>query len=674
MTLGTQAQPHGKLLDYEQFIDHQLNRTRARIKFIDVATACLILLAGFLGVLFLEVVLDHVVGLPLLFRRIVLAAGVTAASAFAAFKIVMPLARRVNGLYAAKTIEDADPVFKNSLINYLELRRNRTLIPKAVMATLESRAVTDLTHVEVDNVVNQQRLLKAVYAISGLLVVFSLYAIFSPKSIYDSTRRAFLADVSRPTNTQFVNIKPGDDRNLSEIVAGDHVTFSAHVEGVRPQKVLLHYSVDGGKFFAIRDLAPGQMYDPWHATLTNVQQSMDYYLSGGDAESRHYHLQVLAAATITEIATDLNFPDYTKVPPRINVEGGNIEAIEGTTVTVHAKTNMPARSATIDIANDTPKPMDVASDDSKSLTGGFIVTKSRTYKINFRTTGNQLNPNPVIYDIIAIPDRPPTARFVQPEKPSVAVPANVKVDLLMAGNDDHGVQDATLHVTMDNDNLVSKNVLEGRPPQPEFKVLETLDLAKLRVKPGAKLNYWLTVRDNKPSPNRFETAHQVIEVAPPVSPADKKKLEETQKNNQEQIEPTAANSAEEQPASEKAPSSETGKQADENAGSRAQENDENPQKGDNAAPGPQATGSADETNPAANGNDGANNNPPQQLAPEDQKIADKLNQALKEAESIQSGQQRKFVREQCELAVGFSWCSGIDTAGQPILHFEPGTQ
>lgn len=120
MTLGTQAQPHGKLLDYEQFIDHQLNRTRARIKFIDVATACLILLAGFLGVLFLEVVLDHVVGLPLLFRRIVLAAGVTAASAFAAFKIVMPLARRVNGLYAAKTIEDADPVFKNSLINYLE--------------------------------------------------------------------------------------------------------------------------------------------------------------------------------------------------------------------------------------------------------------------------------------------------------------------------------------------------------------------------------------------------------------------------------------------------------------------------------------------------------------------------------------------------------------------------
>src|SRR6202034_3825 len=99
--------------------------------------------------------------------------------------------------------------------------------------------------------------------ISGLLVIFSLYAVFSPKSIFDSTRRAFLADVARPTNTQFVGIKPGSDPNLATIVAGEAVTFSSHVEGIRPQKVLLHYSVDHGQFYAVRDFSPGgQMYDP----------------------------------------------------------------------------------------------------------------------------------------------------------------------------------------------------------------------------------------------------------------------------------------------------------------------------------------------------------------------------------------------------------------------------
>src|SRR5271167_3694103 len=104
MTLGTRSQPQGKLLDYEQFIDHQLNRTRARIKFIDVMTAGLILVVGFLGVLFLEVVLDHVVGLPLLVRRIILTGGLATAAAFAALKIAMPFMRRINGIYAARTI------------------------------------------------------------------------------------------------------------------------------------------------------------------------------------------------------------------------------------------------------------------------------------------------------------------------------------------------------------------------------------------------------------------------------------------------------------------------------------------------------------------------------------------------------------------------------------------
>jgi len=558
MTLGTQSQPHGKLLDYEQFIDHQLSRTRARIKFIDIMTAGLVLLVGFLGVLFLEVVLDHVVGVPLFLRRIILTGGFAAAAAYSALRIAMPLMRRINSIYAAKTIEDADPAFKNSLINYLELRRHRTLMPKAVMATLEARAVTDLTHVEVDTVVNQQRMLRAVYALSGLCVIFSLYAIFSPKSIYDSTRRAFLADVARPTNTQFVNIKPGSDPKASEVVAGDHVTFAVHVEGIRPSKVLLHYSVDDGKFFAIREFSPGeQMYAPWQVTLTNVQQSMEYFLTGGDAESSRYQLKVLPAPTILTISHDLNFPDYTNVPPQTNMEGGAVEAIEGTTVTVHATTNMEASLAHIDIANHEPAPMEVASDDPKVLTGKFNVVKSGTYKITFRTTGNQLNPNPVSYDIIAIPDRPPTARFTQPDKPSIAVPANVTVDLVMTGNDDHGVKDATLHVTMGSDKLVSKNLLEGQPPRPEFKGTEKIDLAKYHLKPGSTVNYWLTVRDNKqPASNRYETTHQLIEVVDPVSPDEKKKLEEGWKNDRAQVEPTAE-PADEETGPEKAPPAET---------------------------------------------------------------------------------------------------------------------
>src|SRR5262249_34896322 len=202
MTLGTQTQPYGKLLDYEQFIDHQLLRTRKKIKLTDITTACLVLAVSFLGILFLEVVLDHVLGMPLLLRWIILVAGFVAAFAYTAFRVVLPLVRRINAIYAAKTIEDADTSFKNSLINYLELRRQRGQLSRAVLATFESRAVNDLTQVDVEGVVNQRRLMRMAYALSAVTVVFCLYAAFTPKSILDSTRRAFLADVVRPTNTQ----------------------------------------------------------------------------------------------------------------------------------------------------------------------------------------------------------------------------------------------------------------------------------------------------------------------------------------------------------------------------------------------------------------------------------------------------------------------------------------
>ena len=77
MAIGTQTQPQGKLLDYEQFIDHQLQRTRQRIKFTDISTACLTLLVGFLAILFLEVVFDHIFGMPLWLRWTILVSGLT---------------------------------------------------------------------------------------------------------------------------------------------------------------------------------------------------------------------------------------------------------------------------------------------------------------------------------------------------------------------------------------------------------------------------------------------------------------------------------------------------------------------------------------------------------------------------------------------------------------------
>ncbi len=173
------------------------------------------------------------------------------------------------------------------------------------------------------------------------------------------------------------------------MIAGARVNFEVEVQGVRPEKVVLHHSSDGGKFYAVKDLAPGKnMYDPWQVSMSNVQQDLDYYFTGGDAESRHYRLEVKAAPTIVAITHDLKFPAYVKAEDRKGIEGGEVNAIEGTEVTVHAQANMPASHATINFGSQdlSPLEMTISSQDPTQLTGTFTVTKSGTYQVIFRTT------------------------------------------------------------------------------------------------------------------------------------------------------------------------------------------------------------------------------------------------------------------------------------------------
>ena len=275
-----------------------------------------------------------------------------------------------------------------------------------------------------------------------------------------------------------------------KVVAGSHVVFAVDVQGIRPRNVLLHFSVDGGKFFAVREFSAGRnLYDPWQVTYTNAQQSMEYYLTGGDAESERYHLEVLPAPTITSISHDLDVPDaYTKLEPRKGIEGGTFRRSKGPRSPFTPRPTCRRRPRRSIFRGQTLRQMDVDAQDSTILTGTFDVPpaeKRGSYTIKFRTTGGQLNPSPVTYDIDSIPDRPPTARFVQPDKPAIKVPANVKVDLVATGNDDHGVKSANLVVLAGD--RTSDHQGPARGPGTQARVQGRRDARPGKARPEAGL-------------------------------------------------------------------------------------------------------------------------------------------------------------------------------------------
>ena len=528
---GTQ----GRILEYAEFIEDQVARARSRIKSNDMFRASLWIVTVSIGVLFLEVILDHTLELPAMARRLVLYGGLGAGSIYAFLRIARPMLMRVNTLYAAKSIESTDSVFKNSLINYLQIRDDPNHVAPSVLAQIEARAVADLSKVNVDNVVDQSPLTRLSYALAAIVVSICLYSWITPKSLMDSARRAFLADVQRPTNTRFLNITPGDKPDAPKAVTGMPVSFTVETLGAQPESVTLFTSRDNGKTFAETVMTQGRSFaDPWEARIDRVPGELFYYMAGGDGRTKTYRLDVLPVAIVEKVALDYDFPEYAHAPRREAVEEGNVEALQGTRITLTATTNQPARSGLLDFGQRPPVPLVPVQGDQRKLTGSFLVDTDGQYSVKFNTIDGQTNPEPVLYDIRVVKDVAPTARFIRPESPTLR-PANARVPLVIEASDDFGLKEVKLHVHKGSEILQKAIDLIDPQSKEVSKILQktvALDLEPLSLKVGDKIEYWLSLRDNCDlQPNKFETPRQTIEIQDPVS---QPKREELAKNEMAQ--------------------------------------------------------------------------------------------------------------------------------------------
>ena len=520
--------PRGRILEYAEFIEDQVARARSRIKSNDMFRAILWMITVSLGVIFLEVILDHTVELPSMARRLILFGGLGTAAVYAFVRIARPMLLKVNTLYAAKSIESTDSTFKNSLINYLQIRDDADKVAPSVLAQIEARAVADLSKVNVDDVVDQSQIVRLSYALAAIVVGICLYSWITPKSLLDSARRAFLADVQRPTNTRFLNITPGDKPDAPKVMTGMPVEFSVETLGAQPEAVTLFTSRDEGKTFAETPMTVGNSFaDPWKAKIDRVPGKLFYYMAGGDGKTRTYELEVLPVAIVEKVSLDYDFPEYAQAPRREGVEEGNVEALQGTRITITAFTNQPARSGTLDFGPRPPVPLIPVQGDQKKLTGTFLVDTDGQYSVKFNTVDGQANPEPVLYDIRVVKDVAPTARFIRPESPTLR-PANARVPLVIEASDDFGLKEVKLHVHK-NGEILQKAVdlIEPNAKEVSKQIQKTvaLDLEPLSLKVGDKIEYWLTLRDNCDlQPNKFETPKQTIEIQEPVSQPKREEL------------------------------------------------------------------------------------------------------------------------------------------------------
>ncbi|VAX42549.1 hypothetical protein MNBD_PLANCTO02-1968, partial [hydrothermal vent metagenome] len=140
-------------VDFDEYIDFQLQKTRRSIKLTDMLTAGTGVIVLVLGYLLVFVVLDHWVvegGFGTLARVFMLSAILFGAIGWVVWKVAMPYLKRINPLFAARTLEVSDPQLKSSLLNFIDLAEGQREIPKHIREAMEKRAATTLAKVDVE--------------------------------------------------------------------------------------------------------------------------------------------------------------------------------------------------------------------------------------------------------------------------------------------------------------------------------------------------------------------------------------------------------------------------------------------------------------------------------------------------------------------------------------------
>jgi len=429
---------------FEVYIQKRLEHTRRQVRLVDVASG-LMLLAAASVVFFLAVaVLDQWVfshGLSFSVRLVLFALWIVAAGTFVWRFLVPPLAKDINPVFAAQTIEHGRPTLKNSLINFLLLRSHPQDVAPVVYRAMEHRAAADLLKVPVDHALDRDRVVHLAYVLAAVVGIFALYLAFSPKNPLLSAARVLWpwSSVAAPTRVHIEEVSPGDKNVFND----DREPISAVVSGLRDgeEVALLVSTADGQEVDDRMVMKRADDANRYCCELPpgsgGFQLDTFYRITAGDTTTEQYKLEFHTAPMIAVDRIDYHLPPYTGLDDRTTKNQGDIKALEGTEVTIHATGNMEIKEAWIDLNCTGLQRLSMTATGTKA-TGHFTLALDsdshgkalyNSYQILFTDSDGHKVRRPIRYRIDVDPDQPPTIEIVEPSKEEVTVAENGQLQM-----------------------------------------------------------------------------------------------------------------------------------------------------------------------------------------------------------------------------------------------------
>jgi hypothetical protein len=604
-------------VERERLIRRQLARTGWHVRLVDLGSSLVVWVIGLLLLFLFAAAADHLVGLGTVGRCIGLAAIVAFSVWYLTMHVGPLLVRAINPAYAARTIEEATPTLKNSLINFLLLRQDRHGLKEIVYQAVERQAAADIADVPVEATVDRTRLIYAGYALCAVMTFFAAYKILSPKDPFQTIARVMApwAEIARPSRVQISEVDPGS----TEVYYGQAVKIAATVRGVRDgDKINLLYSTADGQTIdqpVAMKLSAGNRYEcslpPEQASpsaANGLLQNVTYRIVAGDAETFPYRLNVVAAPTIIVDRLEFQFPAYSRKADESVRQQGDIKALEGTKVTIHAIANQPIKSAFIELDPETKggagETVPLIADGQNAR--GTITLQLRpdrqtawrtTYQVRFLNERGQRSQQPILHRIQVLRDLAPEVQILSPESLRISVAEDGEQTIEVRAIDpDFGLAKLYLEGTVAGKEPLTIDLLEDAAKQPpQVTIPYAFRPRDHQLQAGDELKFSAVAEDNRahsltgqPEPNVTRTKEYTLLVTDARKPDQGKTGQNQQpggagqkgKKPDEKTQPANDLKSKQGPQKNSQPSGDKGDQAGDQQSQKGQEKNGSEKNGD----------------------------------------------------------------------------------------------
>jgi hypothetical protein len=487
----------------------------------------------------LQMFLDWLVDLDFLVRALFLAADLWLLFFFARKQLLPPLLHPPKLEACALMVEKHWPKLRGRVIATVQLARpSFTADSPALIGALQQETAARTHHLDFGEIVPTRVLIRRAGVAAAVLVVWIGLLILAAPGSVALLERVFLLPAKVPRKTEVVCLS-----GSKIIPTGDSVLLEAQARGIIPSHGRVTLVDATGRIQEITlDPEPGRS-DRFSLKIDRVEAPFSYTIRLNDGTSDSFRIKTVPRPDVVSIDCVQIYPAYTGMD-KIKRTVGNLALLAGSHLQVHAMTNSRIVKATLKLEGlNQERAMAIAGADGNELTDEIAIPAAGLtgFSIQLTNEAGITSGDATQYRIDLIPDHPPTAQLISPERLQELYTLKAKPTIVYAASDDYGLAQITLcyRVVEESDEAAGGDTPAGGAPAPAPKRIEMTDLGTTRpltfqgqyqwdlaaVRPplteGTTVEYWMQARDanNVTGPGLGESEHHTIKV---VSEIEKK--------------------------------------------------------------------------------------------------------------------------------------------------------